>query len=128
MLSWRCALNCVSNGILFRENIFDNIWIQPAAGDAGGALGAALSIWHLHYNKERITSEERDCMKGALGPAFTNAEIEAELIKCNANFVKLTQDELIETVATALANEKAVGWMQGHGIWSKSIRWTEYNC
>ena len=108
------ALNCVSNGILFRENIFDNIWIQPAAGDAGGALGAALSIWHLHYNKERITSEERDCMKGAfLGPAFTNAEIEAELIKCNANFVKLTQDELIETVATALANEKAVGWMQG---------------
>ncbi|MDC0146191.1 carbamoyltransferase [Amylibacter sp.] len=108
------ALNCVVNGILLRENIFDNIWIQPAAGDAGGALGAALSTWFLHHNKERGTSKERDAMKGAyLGPEFSDAEIEAELIECGATFKKLSENELIETVATALADEKAVGWMQG---------------
>ena len=73
------ALNCVANGILLRENIFDNIWIQPAAGDAGGALGAALSTWYIHYNRERVTSKERDAMKGAyLGSEFSDAEIEAE--------------------------------------------------
>ena len=108
------ALNCVVNGILLRENIFDNIWIQPAAGDAGGALGAALSTWFLHHKKERVTSKERDVMKGAyLGPEFSDAEIEAELIKCGATFKKLSENELIETVATALTDEKAVGWMQG---------------
>lgn len=108
------ALNCVANGILFREKIFENIWIQPAAGDAGGALGAALSAWYLHYNKERIVSKERDAMKGAyLGPEFTNTEIEAELTACGAIFKKLSEDELVEVVATELANEKAVGWMQG---------------
>jgi len=79
------ALNCVANGILLREKIFDNIWIQPAAGDAGGALGAALSTWYLHHNKERVTSTERDAMKGAyLGPEFTDTEIEAELTACGA--------------------------------------------
>jgi len=108
------ALNCVANGILLREKIFDNIWIQPAAGDAGGALGAALSTWYLHHNKKRSTSKERDAMKGAyLGPEFSDAEIEAELTECGANFKKLSEDELIETVATALSDEKAVGWMQG---------------
>ena len=108
------ALNCVANGILLREKIFDNIWIQPAAGDAGGALGAALSTWYLHHNKERIVSKERDSMKGAyLGPVFSNAEIEAELIKCGATFTKLSEVELIDTVASALDNEMAVGWMQG---------------
>ena len=108
------ALNCVANGILLREKIFDNIWIQPAAGDAGGALGAALSTWYLHHNKERSTSKERDAMKGAyLGPEFSDVEIEAELTACGATFKKLSQDEMIEEVASALANEKAVGWMQG---------------
>lgn len=108
------ALNCVANGILLREKIFDNIWIQPAAGDAGGALGAALSTWYLHHNKERVVSTERDAMKGAyLGPAFTDAEIEAELTECGANFKKLTEAEMIEEIASALADEKAVGWMQG---------------
>ena len=108
------ALNCVANGILLREKIFDNIWIQPAAGDAGGALGAALSTWYLHHNKERVVSKERDAMKGAyLGPEFTDAEVEAELTACGATFEKLSEDKLIDTVATALANEKAVGWMQG---------------
>ena len=108
------ALNCVANGILLREEIFDNIWIQPAAGDAGGALGAALSTWYLHYKKERVTSKERDSMKGAyLGPEFSDAEIETELKACGAVFKKLSEDDMIEEVATALADEKAVGWMQG---------------
>lgn len=108
------ALNCVANGILLREKIFDNIWIQPAAGDAGGALGAALSTWYLHHNKERVVSTERDAMKGAyLGPEFTDNEIETELTNCGANFKKLTEAEMIEKIASALADEKAVGWMQG---------------
>jgi carbamoyltransferase len=108
------ALNCVANGILLREKIFDNIWIQPAAGDAGGALGAALSTWYLHHNRERLASTERDAMKGAyLGPEFTDAEIEAELTACGAEFKKLSEAEMIEEVASALADEKAVGWMQG---------------
>ena len=108
------VLNCVANGILLREKIFANIWIQPAAGDAGGALGAALSTWYLHHNKERITSTERDEMKGAyLGPEFTDSEIETELTACGANFKKLSETEMIEEVASALADEKAVGWMQG---------------
>jgi carbamoyltransferase len=108
------ALNCVANGILLREKIFDNIWIQPAAGDAGGALGAALSTWYLHHNKERVTVTERDAMKGAyLGPEFTDKEIETELAACGANFKKLSENGMIEEVASALADEKAVGWMQG---------------
>jgi len=108
------ALNCVANGILLREKIFDNIWIQPAAGDAGGALGAALSTWYLHHNKERVVLTERDAMKGAyLGPEFTDNEIETELTECGANFKKLSEAEMIEEIASALADEKAVGWMQG---------------
>jgi carbamoyltransferase len=108
------ALNCVANGILLREKIFDNIWIQPAAGDAGGALGAALATWYLHHNKERSTPKERDAMKGAyLGPEFSDAEIETELTACGAIFRKRSEDEMIEEVASALADEKAVGWMQG---------------
>ena len=108
------ALNCVANGILLREKIFDNIWIQPAAGDAGGALGAALSTWHLHYKKERLTATERDAMQGAyLGPEFTDDEIETELTACGARFRKLSEAEMIEEVASALAHEKAVGCMQG---------------
>ena len=108
------ALNCVANGILLREKIFDEIWIQPAAGDAGGALGAALVSWHLHHNKEQTVSKERDGMKGAfLGPEFSDTEIETELKACGAVYGKRSENELIEEVAEALANEKAVGWMQG---------------
>ena len=108
------ALNCVANGILLREKIFNNIWIQPAAGDAGGALGAALSTWYLHHNKDRIMSKERDKMNGAyLGPEFSDNEIEAELVACGAKFHKLSEKKLINAVATALADQKAVGWMQG---------------
>ena len=108
------ALNCVANGILLREKIFDNIWIQPAAGDAGGALGAAFSAWYLHHKKDRKVSSERDSMKGSyLGPEFSDAEIEADLDACGAIYRKRSKSELIDEVATALADEKAVGWMQG---------------
>ena len=108
------ALNCVVNGILLREKIFDNIWIQPAAGDAGGALGAALSFWYLHNQGKRKISPISDAMKGSyLGPAFSDVEIEEELKSCGAIFTKCSEDQLIETVTNALSNEKAVGWMQG---------------
>ncbi|MDA9678834.1 carbamoyltransferase [Candidatus Pelagibacter sp.] len=108
------ALNCVANGILLREKIFDNIWIQPASGDAGGALGAALSVWYLHHNNERKIISQSDSMKGSyLGPEFTDKEIETELKEFGAVYTKLSETDLIEKVATALADEKAVGWMQG---------------
>jgi carbamoyltransferase len=108
------ALNCVANGILHHANIFENIWIQPAAGDAGGALGAALSVWYLHHAKERKVSKSRDAMKGAyLGPEFTDTQIEKELTACGGKYHKLSEQALIEKTATALASEKAVGWMQG---------------
>ena len=108
------ALNCVANGVLLREKVFDNIWIQPAAGDAGGALGAALSIWYLHHKKERNSSSNRDSMKGAfLGPGFEDNEIESKLKSLGAVYIKLSEEDLIEEVASALTAEKAVGWMQG---------------
>ncbi len=108
------ALNCVANGILHRENIFENIWIQPAAGDAGGAVGAALSAWHIHLNKDRYVTSELDKMKGGfLGPKFTNDEIEIELKTCGATFKKMSDEDMIEYVANALVKGKAVGWMQG---------------
>jgi len=108
------ALNCVANGILLREKIFDNIWIQPAAGDAGGALGAALSAWYLHHKSERNVSSEQDSMKGSyLGPEFSDKDIKDELDICGAIYKKLSDESLIDEVATALTNEKAVGWMQG---------------
>ena len=109
------ALNCVANGILSREKIFENIWIQPAAGDAGGALGAALSVWHLHYKKKRaLPNIKRDQMHGSyLGPKFLASEIEKELKKCGAKYIQLNEDDLVEKVATLLADGKAVGWMQG---------------
>jgi len=108
------ALNCVANGKLLREKIFDNIWIQPAAGDAGGALGAALSVIYLHCGRQRVVAPCRDGMKGAfLGPEFHDSEIELELLACGAIFKKLSDNELIEAVASTLEQRKAVGWMQG---------------
>lgn len=108
------ALNCVINGILERERIFENIWIQPAAGDAGGAIGAALAAWHLHFGNEREVCAYRDGMNGSyLGPEFTDDEIELELKSCEAIYTKKSQSDLISEVASALASGKAIGWMQG---------------
>lgn len=108
------ALNCVANGKLLRENIFDNIWIQPAAGDAGGALGAALTAWYQYLGNIRIANEKTDAMNGAyLGPEFTNKEIENWLTEKEIPFKQLSDDILYSETASLLADEKVVGWFQG---------------
>ena len=109
------ALNCVANGKLLREGKFDNIWIQPAAGDAGGALGAALAAYHLHCEKPRVVQKSPDAMSGSyLGPEFTRAEIEKGLNESGARFTWVEKDgDLIRKVTAALVEGKAVGWMQG---------------
>ena len=108
------ALNCVANGVLLRENIFKNIWIQPAAGDAGGALGAALAVWHKVHDQARVDHHGRDPMQGAyLGPSFSDAEIATALNDCGAVYHQLDSAQLIDRVAQALSQGKAVGWMQG---------------
>lgn len=108
------ALNCVANGILLREKIFDNIWIQPAAGDAGGALGAALANWYRHHATDRHRPKGRDAMRGSyLGPCFSDSEIRAELTKMGAVFHQKDKETLTDVVASALAEGKAIGWMQG---------------
>ena len=108
------ALNCVVNGILLREKIFDDVWIQPAAGDAGGALGAALAAYHIMLNKPRSPSAGRDRMRGSfLGPEFSREQINEQLTKCGAVFYELQEEELIRQTAKALVEGKAVGWMNG---------------
>ena len=91
------ALNCVANGIILRENIFERIWIQPAAGDAGGALGAALAAWYAAHGKPTRPSQPADSMQASLlGPGFSDDEIEAVLRSHNAVFQKLEQDALLD--------------------------------
>ncbi|MCV9937029.1 carbamoyltransferase [Boseaceae bacterium BT-24-1] len=108
------ALNCVANGKLLREGLFDGLWIQPAAGDAGGALGAALAGYHLFHGKPREVPARGDAMRGSyLGPEFSQGEIEAELTAAGAKFDALDEAALIEATAQGLADGKAVGWMQG---------------
>ena len=107
------ALNCVANGKIINNGIFENIWIQPAAGDAGGSLGAALAFWHQELGKPREKINE-DNMKGSyLGPRFENDEIERRLKLLNANYQRVGDNELIEKVAKELSEEKTVGWFQG---------------
>jgi carbamoyltransferase len=107
------ALNCVANGKVLRDGHFDNIWIQPAAGDAGGAVGAALAAYHL-FNDQPRTTNGADGMSGAfLGPRFSQGEIERRLTVAGAKFAVLGEDEMIGTTAQALAGQKAVGWFQG---------------
>ena len=108
------ALNCVANGVLSRSKLFENIWIQPAAGDAGGALGAAMAAYHLHFGKPRQVTGKIDAMDGAyLGPAFSTSEIEAALHEQGAHWVSLTEDEMIRRTVNLLVEGKAVGWSQG---------------
>jgi carbamoyltransferase len=107
------ALNCVANGKLLRKNIFDNIWIQPAAGDAGGAVGAALAAYHMMLKQPR-TVNPADSMKGGyLGPEYSQADIEQRLTKAGAVFTSVSDTEMITLTAQALAEGKAVGWHQG---------------
>jgi carbamoyltransferase len=108
------ALNCVGNGRLLREGPFKRLWIQPAAGDAGGALGVAQLIWHRYYQKMRIVEPGRDSMKGAyLGPAVSEAEIEEYLISVGAQYERLDRAALLARVASILTEEKIVGWFNG---------------
>ena len=107
------ALNCVANGKLLRKNIFDNIWIQPAAGDAGGAVGAALAAYHMMLKQPR-TVNPADSMKGGyLGPEYSQVDIEQRLTKAGAVFTTVSDTEMIALTAQALAEGKAVGWHQG---------------
>ncbi len=108
------ALNCVANGKILRDGAFKQIWVQPAAGDAGGALGAALAVWHQFLGKERHADGMRDGMQGAfLGPAFAQTDVESRLARAGAHFSVVPDEELIESTACSLVAGDAVGWMQG---------------
>jgi len=107
------ALNCVANGKILKEKIFDNIWVQPAAGDAGGSLGAALALWHIDQNNSRKV-DHNDSMQGSyLGPEYSQKEIEEHLDKAGAKYEIFKDEELIDKTATDLSKEQAIGWFQG---------------
>ena len=107
------ALNCVANGKILKNKTFDNIWVQPAAGDAGGSLGASLAYWHQELNKARKINPNDDMEGSYLGPKLENSSLEKELISLKANFKKYSEDELIKITANELNKEKTVGWFQG---------------
>ena len=107
------ALNCVANGKILEEKIFDNIWVQPASGDAGGSLGAALAYWHIDLNKERENISE-DSMQGSyLGNYFNEEEIKNTLNEIGADFTEMSEKDIIEKTALDISNGKAIGWFQG---------------
>ncbi len=107
------SLNCVANGKILRDKNFKEIWVQPAAGDAGGALGAALAVWHKEIDKPRKVNPT-DSMRGSyLGPSYSQQDTEKELINCGAKFEAVTEEEMLEQTSQALAEGKAVGWFQG---------------
>jgi carbamoyltransferase len=108
------ALNCVANGKLVRDGAFRNVWVQPAAGDAGGAIGAALAAWHDELGNDRKAPSNGDAMKGSyLGPAYSQPEIENALTRAGARFEVMDESGMISSTAQALADGKAVGWFQG---------------
>jgi len=112
------ALNCVANGRLLREKIFDEIWIQPASGDAGGALGAALAAHHIYFDNRRVDSGQKDEMRGAyLGPEYNGLDIEVMAAKHKAVYEKYAGDSLYEKVAELLSEGNIVGWFQGRMEW-----------
>jgi carbamoyltransferase len=114
VLAGGVALNCVGNGRLLREGPFKDIWIQPAAGDAGGALGAALFAWHMYFDAPRTVVDGCDKQKGSyLGPAFADEEIEKFLQSVGASYQRFGRDELIDHVAGLLSGGSVVGWFQG---------------
>ena len=108
------ALNCVANGRVLRDGRFDNVWVQPAAGDAGGALGAALAAYHLYKGQPRQVANRMDSMQGSyLGPEFAQGDVERRLTGAGAKFTVLDDDQAIDAAARALTEGKAVGWFQG---------------
>jgi carbamoyltransferase len=107
------ALNCVANGIILRKKIFDNIWIQPAAGDAGGALGAALAAWYANEKNPRVAVSTDSMQTSLLGPAYSDDEIETVLRSHNALFRKLEKDALLDFTVEMIKAEKVIGWFQG---------------
>ena len=108
------ALNCVANGKILRDGAFERIWVQPAAGDAGGALGAAFAAHAMHAGQPRYTNGAMDGMKGSyLGPEFSQSEIEARLAKAGARFTSHSEGDMVERTVDALAAGHAVGWFQG---------------
>ncbi|MGI9407600.1 MAG: carbamoyltransferase family protein, partial [Hyphomicrobiaceae bacterium] len=108
------ALNCVANGKILRDGAFENIWVQPAAGDAGGALGAAFAAYHNELDKPRHLNGAMDAMHGSyLGPAFAQDDIEKRLKSAGAVFAVMDDEQLLPTTATSLANGDAVGWFSG---------------
>jgi carbamoyltransferase len=107
------ALNCVANGIILREKIFDRLWIQPAAGDAGGALGAALAAWYDSPENARVAEPADSMQASLLGPGFSDEEIESVLRSHNAVFQKLDPEALLDFTVEQLKTEKVVGWFQG---------------
>ena len=122
------ALNCVANGRILREGPFKRLWIQPAAGDAGGALGVALLIHHKILGHER-TPKDGDSMEGSfLGPEFSDEEIKAYLDSVGAAYTKLSYANVTQQTAELLAKEKVVGWFQGtHGIWSTGFGFPKHS-
>ncbi len=108
------ALNCVANGRLLREGPFKDVWVQPAAGDAGGALGAAQVVWYTQYSGQRQADNQHDSMVGSyLGPRYSDAEIEAQLDAAGAQYQKLKDDDLFPELARRLDNDQVIGWFQG---------------
>lgn len=108
------ALNCVANGKLLRERVFDQIWVQPAAGDAGGALGAALTVWHQYLDQPRQADGVNDSQKASLlGPSFSREEIRQFLASQNIPFTELSDEQIPEKIAALIAAEKVIGWFQG---------------
>lgn len=108
------ALNCVANGKVLRDGVFKHVWVQPAAGDAGGALGAALAAHHLFREQPRVPGTGRDHMRGSyLGPVFEQGDIEARLAQAGAKFSVLADAELVDRTTELLASEHVVGWFQG---------------
>ena len=108
------ALNCVANGLILREKIFDELWIQPAAGDAGGALGAALAVWHAHASGAKPKPKAKDLMQGALlGPEFSEDEIRAVLDAHRAVYDLVDDQTLLSRTVDLLRQEKVIGWVQG---------------
>ena len=112
-MSGGVALNCVANGKILKEKIFENIWIQPAAGDAGGALGAALALWYKELKNKRSESPKDEMQGSYLGPSFDDFEIENDLKRLGTKYTKFSEDDILKIAAEELSKEKTIGWFQG---------------